>query len=345
VSVKVLQIGVGIRGGHWIEYVRDHPDIIAVGFVDPVPAALDRARRSAGRDVPVFGDLEEALNETDADAVLIASPSAMHAEHAIRALDAGKAVFVEKPFAVTVADAQRVLDRSRETARPVIVGENYRYRPAERTVRKLVREGRVGRVDSVAFVDRRHMPSHTEGPWLATIDYPQLQEVAIHHFDSLRAFLDLAPSSITVRVWNPSWSDYQHGACTEALVDFGGVRVQYTGTLMSHRFSVSIWIEGEDGVIWTDRKRVFWRPKGSRWFRPVRNVKVPPGDEAKYPKEGTTSLLNSLREAVTKGTRAETHGGDNIWNVAMIEAGKLSDSEGRTVAIDEVYSGPPPEGG
>lgn len=321
-----------------MDFVRDHPDVTTVALVEPVPAALDRARAAAGGGVPGFAELDEALAATEADAALIASPSTLHAEHALKALDAGLAVMIEKPFAVTVADAQRILDRSRETGLPVMVAENYRYRPAERTVRELVREGRLGRVDSVTFIDRRHMPSHTEGPWLATIDYPQLQEVAIHHFDSLRAFLGVAPTSIVVQASNPVWSDYRHGASTQALLTFGAVHVQYLGTLLSHRFSVSIWIEGEEGVLWTNRKRVFWRPKTSRWFRPVRKVSAPAGDDAKYPKEGTTSLLNSLRDAVTKGVPPETHGGDNIWNVAMVEAGKLSDREGRTVMIDEIYT-------
>jgi len=67
-------------------------------------------------------------------------------------------------------------------------------------------------------------------------------------------------------------------------------------------------------------------------------VKTPPGDEAKYPREGTTSLLNSLRDAVEKGALPETNGEDNIWNVAMVEAGKRSDREGRTVPIVELYA-------
>ena len=73
-------------------------------------------------------------------------------------------------------------------------------------------------------------------------------------------------------------------------------------------------------MIWTNRRQVFWRPGGSQFFRPVRRVKVPPGDDAKYPKGGTTSLLNSLRDAVLHGTPAETRAEDNIWNVAMVEA-------------------------
>jgi hypothetical protein len=95
----------------------------------------------------------------------------------------------------------------------------------------------------------------------------------------------------------------------------------------------------ENGALWTNRRHVAWRPKGSRWFRPIRNLKVPPGDEKKYPQGGTTSLLNSLRDAVVSGTSAETRGEDNIWTVAMVEAARLSDQEQRTVEIAEVYAG------
>jgi predicted dehydrogenase len=175
---------------------------------------------------------------------------------------------------------------------------------------------------------------------LAKLEYPQLQEIATHHFDSLRGFFGAQPVSVTVRVWNPPWTDYKHGANTEALIDFGHMRVQYLGTLLSHRYGFSLWIEGEKGVLWTNRKLVAWRPKGSRWFRPIRNDKVPKGDERPYPQGGTTSLLNSLRDAVLHGRAAETRGEDNIWTVAMVEAGKLSDRERRTVDLAEVYANP-----
>jgi len=335
-TMRVLQIGVGIRGGHWAEIVRDYPDAVCVGFVDPSPQALEKARSVGGDQAAYFADLDEALARVGADAALIASPSAFHAEHVTRALEAGLAVMVEKPLAVSVEEAERVLERAESAGRPLMVAENYRYWPAEQTVRALVRDGRIGQLDSASLIDRRRQPSHTEGPWLASIEYPQLQEVAIHHFDSLRSFFGLRPTSVTAQAWNAPWSDYAHGASTEALIDFEGVQVQYLGTMTSHRFSFSLWIEGQEGVIWTNRKHVFWRPAGSRFFRPLRNVKVPPGDEKPYPRGGTTSLLNALREAVARGSEPETSGRDNIWNVAIVEAGKRSDREGRTVRIDEI---------
>lgn len=339
-TIKILQCGAGLRGNHWAQFVHAHPDIECVGVVDVDPGALDQIKaRVQNGSCGYFADLDQALGQTHADAALIVSPSAHHASQTIRCMEAGLTVMVEKPFGTSVAEARTVLERAKALGKQVIVAENYRFFPAERTVRKLLLERFLGTLDNATLIDRRHMPSHTEGPWLATIDYPHLQEVAIHHFDSLRSWFEAPPGGITARVWNPPWTDYRHGANTEALIDFGDVRVQYLGTLLSHRFGFSLWIEGERGLIWTNRRMVAWRPKGSRWFRPIRNVKVPPGDEKKYPQGGTTSLLNSLRDAVRDGTPAETRGEDNIWTVAMVEAAKLSDRERRTVEIAEVYQG------
>ncbi len=337
--VRILQIGVGLRGGHWARFVREHHDFVPVAYVDPDAAGRERARALGDGAARVFEDLEEALDAVEADAALIASPSAFHAAHAMRALEAGLTVFVEKPFAETVESALEVLRVAESTGHVVMVGENYRFRPAERTVRALVEEGRVGAIDHATLVDRRHMPSGTEGPWLARIEYPQLQEIAIHHFDSLRFMLGERPAAITAHAWNPPSSDYRHGACTQALIEFERVRAQYLGTLTSGRFSFSLTLEGETGEIWTNRKWVFVRSAGARIPSFVRNVPAPKGDADKYPREGTTSLLDQLRDLVERGIPPETVGTDNIWNVAMVEAAKRSDRERRVVPIDEVYDG------
>jgi len=337
-SVRILQVGAGIRGRHWIQFVKAHGEVAHAALVEPDPDNRAKARDMLGDGAFVFADLEDALGKVKADAALIASPSALHAAQTIRCLEAGLTVMVEKPLATSVAEALTVVAASARTGRQVIVAENYRFFAAERTVKKLLEEGFLGVLDYVHLVDRRNMPSHTEGPWLAKIEYPQLQEIAIHHFDSLRAFLGTRPRAIAARVWNAPWSDYAHGSDTQATIDFDRARVDYFGTLRSHRFGFSLWIEGERGVLWSNRKWVFHRPAGSRWFRPIRNVAVPPGDEKPYPQGGTTSLLNSLVAAVREGRPAETRAEDNIWTVAMVEAGRIADRERRTVDLDEVLT-------
>lgn len=337
-GIKIVQVGLGIRGTQWAEIIRDYPDADTVAIVDSSSEALEQAKSKLGEAaIRYFSDLDQAFAETEADAALIATPSRFHATHAIRALEAGLAVMVEKPLATEVAAGMEVLQAARRQGRPIMVADNYRYWPAERTVRKLIQAGQIGQVDSATLIDRRNMPSRTEGPWLASIDYPQLQEIAIHHFDSLRFLFDRNPISISVRTWNPHWSDYSHGANTEALIDLGGIMVNYLGTMRSHSFSFGLWVEGESGSIWTNRKLVFWRPHTSRFFRPVKSVKVPPGDAERYPRGGTTSLLNSLRDATLEGIEPETTGEDSIWNVAMVEAGRISDQQQRTVPMDEVF--------
>lgn len=337
-TVRILQIGAGIRGRHWLDYVKAFAGTECVGLVEPDPGNQERARAVLGAGVPILADLDAALAEIEADAALIVSPDTLHAAQALRCLEKGLTILIEKPFTPTVAEAAAVLAKAAEVGRQVIVAEQYRFWAAERTVKKLLEEGRIGRVDHCTFVDHRAMRAASEGPWLATVDYPQLQAVAVHHFDSLRMWFG-TPRALAVKAWRAPWSDYRGFECSQALVDFGTVQVSYLGTMSAPRYGCAIRIDGERGAIWTNRRWVFLREGGGRFFLPVRNVKVPPGDEKSYPQGGTTALLMALRAAVEQGTPAETRGEDNIWTIAMLEAGKRAAAEGRSVRIGEVGDG------
>ncbi len=337
-TIRILQIGAGIRGRHWAQYVKDYPDGRCVALVEPDAGNLAQARGIIGEGCAYLGDIGEALGKVEADAALIVSPDRLHASQAIACLEAGLTVMIEKPFTPTVAEAAGVLAKASATGKQVIVAEQYRFFRAERTLRKLLEDGILGRIDHAHLVDRRNMPAKTEGPWLASVDHPQLQAIAVHHFDSMRMLFG-TPLAITARGWNPPWSEYKGAASTEAFIDFGQVQVQYTGTMRSHRFAFSLYIEGEKGALWTDRKRVFLRKGASRLYWPVKPVAVPKGDEAAYPKGGTLALLDALRDAVQQGKPAETRGEDNIWSIAMVEAGCRSDRERREVKIAEAWTG------
>jgi predicted dehydrogenase len=334
--MNVIHIGVGIRGRHWLEIVRDDPRFTSVACVDADPAALDPVRTAfpplAGACV---GRLDEALARAPADAAIIASPPPYHADHCLAALEAGLAVLVEKPFTTRVDGALRAVARARELGRPLVVAQNYRFAPAERTVRAMVRQGRIGRLTFATCQARRRRPGR--GTFLATMDYPQLMDAAVHHFDGLRSMLGLDALAVIARVTNPPGSDYRHGAVTEALIEMdGGVHVAYLGTLTSHRDEYRLWLEGEHGTIQTDRKRVWWRRRGRRFFTPVGRVPVPKGDALPYPREGTASLLDALHAAVTRGAEPETSGADNVRTLAIVEAVTRSAEESRPVPVAEV---------
>ena len=113
-AIKIIHVGVGARGCHWLDIVSEHPDFVSVACVDKDEKALQVARSLPGQEHAKFlTSLEDALSQVKADMVLIASPSSLHAEHTVKAMDAGLGVMVEKPFAISVQEA-----KSRDSLKP-----------------------------------------------------------------------------------------------------------------------------------------------------------------------------------------------------------------------------------
>ena len=338
--IKLLHLGVGVRGRHWLEIVAGHPDFVSAGCVDKSETALQEARSQPGQEHGnFFTSFEEGLARAGADAVLIASPTSLHAQHARQALDAGLPVLLEKPLAASLEDAVRVVAHSRARSRPVMVAENYRFYQAERTLRQLLANEKAGHLHWAQCVDRRDQPASTQGPWVKAMAHPFLSEIAVHHFDSFRYLFDRRPASIFAASYNPAGSSYDNEAAATAVIELdGGFPIQYGGSMLSSRYEFALWIEGERGDLWTDRKRVWWRARGGRFFLPCKSVPVPKGDELPYPKAGTVSLLNQFRDAVLHGRAPETIAHDNLWTLAMVEASVRSHREGRKIAIADVFS-------
>jgi len=335
--MNIIHVGLGIRGRHWLEIVRNYPDGTSVACVDPQAAALDwvKSHFSNLREA-CYEDLEKALRNIKADAAIISSPPAFHANHAIMALEAGLAVMIEKPFAIGVAEGARIVEASRRARRPVMVAQNYRYRRCEQTLRNLLREGRAGTITHVSYIDHRARPA--QGNFLSQVEYAQVLDVGAHHFDSLRSMLGVNPVRVMARCGKAPWSAYLHGSTTEASLEMeNNINIQYYGSLTSNRYESALWIEGDKGVLRADQTRVWWRKRGWRFFLPLRMAKIAPGDALKYPREGTATLLDQLDKAVRLKKIPETSGEDNLLTLSMVEAVMLSDRTGKVVNVADIF--------
>jgi predicted dehydrogenase len=109
------------------------------------PETLDRAR-PAFSSARFTTELDDLLADPDLDAVVIATPVPTHAPLAIRALEADKHVFVEKPLALTAADARAVAELARERQRVAMVDHLLVHHPAVQAVKGLVEGGTLGEV-------------------------------------------------------------------------------------------------------------------------------------------------------------------------------------------------------
>ncbi len=127
--IRVLVAGLGNMGkSHALAFHHSDADSDAeiVGLVNRSDVDLPKELRA----YPRFRDFEEALGAKKPDLVCIATYSDSHADYAIKAMEAGAHVFVEKPLATTVADAERVVAKATETGRKLVVGYILRHHPS-----------------------------------------------------------------------------------------------------------------------------------------------------------------------------------------------------------------------
>ncbi|MDA4844574.1 Gfo/Idh/MocA family protein [Hoeflea poritis] len=124
--LRVMVAGLGNMGrSHALAY-HHNPGFEIAGLVNRSIVELPEALAGYGIH-PAF---EEALDELKPDAVSINTYSDSHADFAVRALEAGCHVFVEKPLATTVADARRVVDCATANGRKLVIGYILRHHPS-----------------------------------------------------------------------------------------------------------------------------------------------------------------------------------------------------------------------
>jgi len=122
---RVLIVGLGNMGSSHALAHHHHPDAQIVGLVNRSPVNLPEALQG----YPLYNSFEEGM-ATRPDLVVVATYSDSHADYACAAMDQGAHVFVEKPLATTVADAERVVAKAQETGRKLVVGYILRHHPS-----------------------------------------------------------------------------------------------------------------------------------------------------------------------------------------------------------------------
>jgi predicted dehydrogenase len=145
-TIRVALAGCGAWGENLLRVLAASPRAEVAAVADPDRARLARARALSPRAALVAA-LDEAL-DAGVDAVVIATPPASHAELSLRALEAGADVFVEKPLALGVAEAERCAARAAALGRVAMVGHLLRYHPAVERLLALAREGALGELSS-----------------------------------------------------------------------------------------------------------------------------------------------------------------------------------------------------
>ena len=164
-------IGYGFisANGHIPAYLRrsrnsGDVEIVAVADISPVRRSLAQETLPQAR---IYNDYQNLIDAeaSNLDFVDVSTPPCDHAAIAHAALSAGLHVLCEKPLACTVEEARPLLDHAKHVQRVLFPCHNYKHAPAVKTIREIIRSGRIGRVKSVSLKIYRNTHARGVAEW------------------------------------------------------------------------------------------------------------------------------------------------------------------------------------
>jgi scyllo-inositol 2-dehydrogenase (NADP+) len=144
-NVAIIGSGLAARKfhGYLIGLV---PGLRVLGYASRSAETRERLREEGLR---AWASAEEAARDRDVDAVVLATPHDLHCEQAVRALEAGKHVVTDKVMALSLAEADRMIDAARRSSRVLTVFQNRRWDSDYLTVKKAIDDGLLGEVIAI----------------------------------------------------------------------------------------------------------------------------------------------------------------------------------------------------
>ncbi|MFC4874029.1 Gfo/Idh/MocA family protein [Negadavirga shengliensis] len=144
-------IGVGWIGLNRLKAVSDSGMAEICQICEPSEINAKAALQACTNGARIRSE-DEIINDPEIDGVVIATPSALHARQAINALEAGKAVFCQKPLGCTSTDVQKILDAAKDHDKLLEVDFSYRHCQAFRYLMDTVKSGNLGEIFAVDLV-------------------------------------------------------------------------------------------------------------------------------------------------------------------------------------------------
>ncbi|ESY71304.1 Gfo/Idh/MocA family oxidoreductase [Mesorhizobium sp. M0051] len=211
---RIAVLGCGYWGSNHIRTLK------ALGALHAVSDAnRARAEGFASEQDCLAIEPDQLFVRDDIDAIVMALPPQFHADLAVRAVESGKDVLVEKPIALTVPDAERAVQAAKDNGRVFMVGHVLRFHPAFETLKGLIDKGELGEV--------RYIHSHRLGLGKFHTENDALWDLAPHDLSMILAITGTEP--IDVRG--------EGAALLDNLSDFAHLHMRFPNGLRSHLFT------------------------------------------------------------------------------------------------------------
>jgi UDP-N-acetylglucosamine 3-dehydrogenase len=333
--LRVGLAGLGSMGRNHLRILSARTDLVLAAVADPVDAALAAAASETGAQG--FAEPLAMIAEADLDAVVIAAPTTSHVPLALAAIERGIAVLVEKPLAATTDEAMRIVGAARAAGVPVQVGHVERFNPAVLELGRLIDEGWLSTVYSIA--------SRRAGPFPARIrDVGVTVDLATHDADILSWIAGERPS----RVYGET-AQRIHATNEDLLFGLLHFPSGATGMLDVNWLTPAkrrqLMVVGEEGMFELDyltQRLTFTRATDTTNPRLIGGYAPTfEGEVLELPVVSTEPLAGELEafvSVVRNGGRPVVDAEDGLWAVAIATSLLASASEGRAVDMSTLSS-------
>jgi phthalate 4,5-cis-dihydrodiol dehydrogenase len=143
-KLKIGIVGIGVGASEILPQMEAMPEIELVAAADVNPRVLATFRQRYG--AKTYESIEKLCSDPDVEAVWVSTPNKFHAPHTIIAAEHGKHVVVEKPMAISLAEADKMIEAVDRNKVKLLCGHTQSYGPHIRTMRRIIRSGELGRL-------------------------------------------------------------------------------------------------------------------------------------------------------------------------------------------------------
>ena len=261
-TFSVGVIGPGSRGQELIRQLLRIRGVRIAAVCDIYEPRFAEVDRLAGSPVPRYKDYRHMLERKDLDAIVVATPLYLHAEHVNAALNSGRAVYGEKSMGFTPEDSLSILRTVSETGKIFQVGHQYRYAPWFQDAVQRVRDLQIGKVTQIVAYWNRNADWRRPVPepkderlinWRLYREYSGglLTELGSHHIDVANWVLGEQPIDV---IGAGSIAVYHDGREVDDNVQviFGysdGRRMTFTSMTSNSLMGEQLWIYGTSGSL------------------------------------------------------------------------------------------------
>lgn len=360
---KFNVIGCGLNGNEhiYVTMLEGRATIHGVYDENPGSIALAQnifARFNPGREPVHYETMEAACNDPAVDALIITTPNYTHLEVLKVAIQSGKHIFMEKPMATTIEDAQEIIQIAKDYPAILQIGLQYRYKSIYvEAIHEAFERKSLGEIKMVNIIEHRLPFLDKVKQWNKFSKYSggTLVEKCCHYFDLLNLFAQAKPVSVFATgsmavnfkefKYNNEKSDIIDNAVVSVVYE-NGVRASFNLCMFAPMFYEEITLCGDEGYLKAYEKEDFLPPPRPKTYMEILRGETQPSRVCNpcYPPHieesghnGSTFYehVNFIDNMDGKPTSTATVE-DGFWSVVIGVAAEESVKTGKVVLIDEL---------